>query len=170
MRRRLYFLLPDLRSANVVHNELLLARIEEGRMHVLAKEGVSLDGLPEANLLQKSDLIHGLQMGMYIGGVIGMLLSTLAWSLGMIVPGLEILSVTSLVFGGAAFGSFAASLIAVNVGNTRLKDFQPEIAQGRILFMVDVPISRLDEIRALISGHHPEADMRGIDPRIPAFP
>lgn len=170
MRRRLYFLLPDLRSANVIHNELLLARIEERHMHVLAKEGVPLDGLPEANLLQKSDLIHGLQMGMYIGGVMGMFLSTLAMSMGMIVPGLEIRSVISLVFGGACFGSFAASLIAVNVGNTRLKDFQSEIARGRILFMVDVPIVRLDEIRTLISGQHPEADMRGIDPRIPAFP
>ena len=170
MRRRLYFLLPDLRSANVVHNELLLARIEERHMHVLAREDVSLDGLPEANLMQKSDLIHGLQMGMYIGGVMGIFLSTLALSLGMIVPGLEILSVTSMVFGGACFGSFAASLIAVNVRNTRLKDFHPAIAKGQILYMVDVPNSRLDEIRTLITGHHPEADMRGIDPRIPAFP
>lgn len=170
MRRRLYFLVPDIRSAKVVHNELLLAKIEERHMHVIARDGIPLDDLPEADLRQKSDLVHGLQTGLVLGGLTGMFLSTLALLMNLIVPGLEVWSVGSLVFGGAFFGAFASSLIAVNVNNSRLKSFRAEIEQGRILFMVDVPITRLKEISSLIQGHHPEADMRGIDPQIPAFP
>ena len=170
MRRRLYFLLPDICSSKIVHNELLLARIEERHMHVLAKEGVNLDDLPEADLRQKTDLVHGLQIGLVLGGFTGMLLSTVALLTNMIVPGLEVWSVGSLVFGGAFLGAFASSMIAINVANTRLKRFMPEIEAGRILYMIDVPIHRLKEITALIEGHHPEADMRGIDPQIPAFP
>ncbi|MBI3563150.1 MAG: DUF1269 domain-containing protein [Gammaproteobacteria bacterium] len=170
MRRRMYFLLPDVRSAKVVHNELLLAKIEERYMHVIAKEGTTLDDLPEAGIRQKTDLVHGLQIGLVLGGFTGMFLSTLALMMNFIVHGLEVWSVGSLVFGGALFGAFASSMIAVNVSNTRLKSFLPDVEQGRILFMVDVPIHRLKEITLLIEGHHPEADMRGIDPQIPAFP
>lgn len=170
MRRRLYFLVPDLRSAKVVHNELLLAKVEERHMHFIAKEGVALDDLPEADLRQKTDLVHGMQTGFVLGGFTGMFLSTLALMMNLIVPGLEVWSVGSLVFGGAFFGAFAASMIGINVSNTRLKQFQPDIAQGRILVMVDVPIHRLKEITSLIERHHPEADVRGIDPQIPAFP
>ena len=42
MRRRLYFLLPDLGSAIRTANDLLLARVEDRSMHFLAKRGMSL--------------------------------------------------------------------------------------------------------------------------------
>ena len=35
MRRRLYFLLPNTRSAETVHRELLLARIEERHLSLI---------------------------------------------------------------------------------------------------------------------------------------
>ncbi|HET9023545.1 MAG TPA: DUF1269 domain-containing protein, partial [Burkholderiaceae bacterium] len=44
--RRIYFLLPDVASARAIVNELLLARIEERRIHVLAREGTPLEDLP----------------------------------------------------------------------------------------------------------------------------
>ena len=66
MRRRLYFLLPDIESTRKTVDELLLAHIEFGHMHVMARESISLKGLPEANLLQKSDVVHGFESGMII--------------------------------------------------------------------------------------------------------
>jgi len=170
MRRRLYFLLPDTRSARIVHNDLLLSKIEERHMHVIAKEGTDLDNLPEAGLRQKSDLMHGLQLGLVLGGLTGMLLSTVAVTMEMIVPGIEVWSVISLTLGGAFLGAFAATMIAVNIGNTRLAQFKRDIEAGRILFMVDVPFSKIQETIDLVQGHHPEADVRGVDPQIPAFP
>lgn len=170
MKRRLYFLLPNIRSAQIIHTELLLAKVEERHMHVLARSDLDLRDLPEAGLMQKTDVMRGLQLGVVFGALTGIILSYIAIQLRLIVPGLEVWSVASLTLSGAFVGGFASTMVALNVDNRRLAHFQPELEKGRILFMVDIPFQRLEEISALVSGHHPEADMRGIDPRIPVFP
>src|SRR5260370_38135566 len=76
MKRRLYFLLPDLGSAIQTANDLLLARVEDGHMHFLAKRGMSLGQLHEANYLQKSDAVHGAEVGFVMGGLGGILIGT----------------------------------------------------------------------------------------------
>lgn len=170
MRRRLYFVLPNADSARKVHNELLLARIEEHRMHVVARDGTNLTDLPEAGLLQKSDLVHGIQMGIMIGGATGVLFGALAGWMGYLVDGLEGLAILGTALAGAFIGAFASSMIAINVPNTRHKEFQDSIDRGNVLFLVEVPVGRVDEISDLVRSHHPEADVRGIEPTIPAFP
>ena len=170
MRRRLYFLLPDIRSAKVVHNELLLAKIEEKHQHVIAKDGTDLKDLPEADLRQKTDIVHGLQLGVIIGGLTGAILSTIAVMMNMIVPGIEVWSVASLTIGGAFLGAFASTMVAVNVSNSRLARFQEEVDRGQILYMVDVPYRQVESVTQLVRRQHPEADIKGIDPQIPAFP
>ena len=170
MRRRLYFLLPQSKSAHVIHTELLLAKIEERHMHVIARQDVDVKGLPEAGLLQRTDVMRGLQLGIILGALTGMILSYIAIQIQLIVPGMEVWSVASLTIGGAFLGGFASTMVALNMTNTRLARFQPEIDKGRILFMADVPFQRVAEITELVHGRHPEADMRGIDPQIPVFP
>ena len=170
MKRRIYFLLPSVTNAKIVHNELLLARIEERNMHVLARDDISLAGLPEASLLEKSDLIHGLQLGFIVGGFTGIILSMIAYQLGMIVPGWETISMSGIIVGGAFLGSWTSSMVAINVQNTRLKEFMKDVNSGQILYMVDVPVYRIDEITELVHLKHPEANVRGIDHTIPAFP
>lgn len=170
MKRRLYFLLPTLENAKTVHNELLLARIEERNMHVLARDDISLAGLPEASLLEKSDIIHGLQLGFVVGGFTGIVLATTSYLMGMIVPGWETISMGGIIFGGAFLGSWTSSMVAINVQNTHLKEFMKDVNAGQILYMVDVSVQRIDEITELVHSKHPEANMRGIDHTIPAFP
>ena len=170
MKRRLYFLVPAISNAKLVHNELLLARIEERNMHVLARDDISLVGLPEASILEKSDLIHGLQLGFVVGGFTGIVLSTASYYFGMIVPGWETISMGGIIVGGAFLGSWTSSMIAINVQNTRLKEFMKDVNSGQILYMVDVPVHRVDEISDLVHSKHPEAKIKGIDHNIPAFP
>src|SRR5437867_7773514 len=71
MRRRLYYVMPDLASARKIMDDLLLARIEERHIHFLAKRGPPMDGLHEANVLQKTDLVHGAQLGLVLGALLG---------------------------------------------------------------------------------------------------
>jgi len=71
MKRRLYFVLPDLGSAIRTANDLLLARVEDRYMHFLAKRGMSLGELHEANYFQKSDLRHSMQVGFILGSAPG---------------------------------------------------------------------------------------------------
>ena len=53
--RRIRFLVPDVPMAKRIVDELLLVRIEERHLHVLAKRGTQMEDLPEASLLQKSN-------------------------------------------------------------------------------------------------------------------
>ena len=48
MRRRLYFVHPNIEVARNVFNTLLLARIEERHMRFLARDNSELGDLPEA--------------------------------------------------------------------------------------------------------------------------
>ena len=170
MKKRLYFVLPNLAAAQTVHKELLLARINEDHIHAIAKEGISLKDLPEASFLQRSDVVHGAQLGFIIGGFTGVLLGSLAAATGFLVPGLEVWSVGSLAIGGAFLGTWTSSMVAINIPNTRLKPFQKALENGQILLMVDVAARRVDEITEMVARHHPEAELHPVEPTIPAFP
>jgi MFS family permease len=170
MRRRLYFVLPDLRSADTIQQELLLARLDASHFHFLAREGINLGQLSVANLLQKSDLVHGMEIGMIAGGLTGIasgVVISLYPELGEMV-GMGAVLLLGLF--GALVGAWVAGMIGVSIPNSRLRSFQQAIDAGRILLMVDVPYRRLGEIKRLIAQHHPEAHVGGQDDRIPAFP
>ncbi|MBS0311120.1 MULTISPECIES: DUF1269 domain-containing protein [unclassified Thiobacillus] len=170
MRRRLYFMVPDVASARQIHNELLLARIEDGHIHVLARDGVSLPGLHEASILQKTDFVHGAETGLAVGGGIGIIAGLVAVVFPPAGVDLQLVTILLTALIGAAFGAWVASMVASAIPNSRLKSFESAIAAGRILMMVDVPSGRVDEIKKLIAAYHPEALNSGIEPTIPAFP
>ena len=67
MRRRLYFLLPDVESARRAADDLLLARVEDRHMHFLARRGTELEELHETGYFIKTDLVLG-------GAVLGALI------------------------------------------------------------------------------------------------
>jgi hypothetical protein len=170
MRRRLYFLMPDNASARATMNDLLLARIEERHIHFLAKRGTPMDGLHEANVLQKSDLVQSALRGLLIGAVLGCITG---FVVAMQMPVSETAQIVSVLAGailGAVFGGWVSSMIGASVPNSRLLHFQEQIERGSILLIVDVPAHRLEEIRELLHDRHPEAADRGIEPRTPAFP
>ncbi|RPJ46336.1 MAG: DUF1269 domain-containing protein [Betaproteobacteria bacterium] len=168
--KRLYFLAPDVASAKAIVDELLLARVEERHMHVLAKRGTPLEALPEASVLQKSDFLPATQRGLAMGGVAGTLAGLVAISLpaaNLVIAGGVILAST---LAGAGVGAWLGGMVGMNVGNTRLKRFERAIAKGELLMMIDVPVARVEEITQLIKRHHPEAEVKGVEPTIPAFP
>jgi hypothetical protein len=172
MRRRLYFLLPDVVSAQRLVDDLLLARIDARRIHVLGRRGMDLGDLPEASVLQKTDVIHGAQIGMLLGAALGALGGLL--SLLIIYPHDQLpLSLATILIGslfGGLFGMWTASLVGAAVPNSRLKQFRVWIDGGMILLMVDVPFRDAQRITSLVTSWHPEAMPGGVEPTIPAFP
>lgn len=102
--RRIYFLAPDIETTKRIVNELLLARIEERHIHIIAKPGTPLEDLPEANLLQKSDFIPAVEQGVAIGGATGILAGLVAIALPATAP---------VIAGGVLL---ASSLAGVGVG------------------------------------------------------
>jgi hypothetical protein len=170
MRRRLYFILPDIETARAMLNEMLLARIECRHVHFLSRRDTLPDDLPEANVLQKTDIVHGAQVGVAIGGIVG----AVAGGLLVFFPPegvtLKLITILVVAIGGALFGAWASSMVASSVPNSRLKMFQRDMDDGKVLMMVDVPMRRVQEICELIARRHPEALSGGFEPTIPAFP
>jgi len=168
MRKRLYFLLPNLEEAHKTVDELLLARIDDHHIHVMAKEGTDLGDLPEASIFQTSDIVHGVETGMVIGGISGLAGSIVAITALQVgsVMGLIVLGCTLF---GAAIGVWTSGMIGSSTKNSRLKAFEKSMEEGKILLMADVPLEKVDEINHKMQAHK-QTIMGGSEPSMPAFP
>jgi len=168
--RRIYFLSPDIETTKRIVDDLLLARIEERHIHVVAKRGTELEDLPEVNLLQKSDFVPAVERGLALGGSAGALAGLVAIALP---PASTVLAGGVLLgsaLAGAGVGAWAGSLIGVSTPSSRIKQFEEAIEAGHLLVLADVPKNRVAEIEARIKKHLPEVDIEGTEPIIPAFP
>lgn len=101
--RRIYFLAPDIGTTHKIVDELRANSIEENDIHIIAKRGTPLQDLPEANPLQKSDIIPAMERALAIGGTTGLLAGLVAAALP-----------TGLVLGGDAL--LASTLAGAGVG------------------------------------------------------
>lgn len=164
MRRRLYFVLPNVQCAQTIMNELLLDRIAESHIHFHAKNEQVLGSLPKANAAEKSDVVYSAMAGFVFGAVFGLLGGLLAylvpWWFGevtlMVIPYCMVLGALSCTAWAAAVATAAPSY--------RIKSYQRQIDQGNILMMVSVPLHRLGDIRQRVMRHHPEALYSGVWP------
>ena len=166
--RRLYFLLPNLTVTHKVVDELLLARIDDKHIHIIAKEGTQLGGLPEATLLQKSDFVPAMERGIALGGATGVVAGLVA----IAMPGVVIAGGALLAMGlaGAGMGAWLGGMIGMDVANSHVMKFESSIQAGEILMLVDVQKDSVEMIQSSIRKHHPEVDFEGTEPTIPAFP
>ena len=162
MRRRVYWLLPDLASALATADDLLRAGVEVRQMHFTAHEDCDLSGLPAANVLQTSDVLRSAEAGLVAGAAVGGMLGA---SLAGIFPAPggepQWSLIPALVIACALFDAWTSSMIGISAPNRSLEPFAAHIAQGRILLMLDVPVRRAGEIQARLQELHPEARMEG---------
>lgn len=167
--KRIYFLVPNIKITKKVVDDLLLARVEERHMHVLAKRGTPLEDLPEASMLQKTDFIPALEQGLALGGLTGILAGLVAVALptGLVLGGGAVLAIS---LAGAGVGALMSSMVGSSIGDRRIAKFQEALEKGEFLMMVDVPRGRVEEIEQLVKKHHPQAVCEGTEPTIPPFP
>ncbi|WP_291009924.1 DUF1269 domain-containing protein [Hydrogenophaga sp.] len=168
--RRIYFLLPTVTSARSIVEELLLNHVDEHHIHVVARDNTPLGDLPQAGVAQRTDIIPAMERGIAAGGLVGLL----AGLIGVTFPP------AGLVFGGGAllgtiafgtgFGAWMAGMVGVGMPSSRIEQFQQAIANGELLMMIDVPAARVEEVESLVTRHHAEAELEGVDPNIPLFP
>jgi hypothetical protein len=171
VNRRLYFVLPDVDTAQQVERDLLLAKIEDRHMHFLGKRGTDLKDLPEASLGQKTDLFHGMRVGLVAGGATGTCVGFILYQFpSLIGVSLDVGIVAILALVGAIFGAWVSSMIGSSTPNVRLREYEKTMEEGHILLMLDVPKERIDEVQGIMRSHHPEVEDHGIDPDIPRFP
>jgi hypothetical protein len=171
MRRRIYWLLPDLDSARRTMDDLLIARIAVQHMHFVAREDADISGLNPANVLQTSDVIRAAESGLVIGGVAGAIIGGVAaWFFPVVGSSPQWGMVAVLAVVGALIGAWSASMIGASTPSHRLERFETAVRAGHILLMVDVPRARVQEIESRLQRLHPEARLEGVELDSPAFP
>lgn len=98
----------------------------------------------------------------------------LAGLVAVALPGTPLVIAGGVLLGsslaGAGVGAWLGGMVGMNVGNTRLRQFEEAIERGSLLVMADVPRDRVDEIEERVRKHLPDAEIRGTEPTIPAFP
>lgn len=163
--RRIYFLVPNIETTHKIVDELRAEGIEDRHMHILAKRDTPLEDLPEASEFQKTDFIPALERGAALGGTTGVLAGLVALRFaGFAIAGGPILGI---LFFGATIGAIMSGLAGLQVGNSRVKDYEDAIERGELLVMVDIPKDRIEAISQLITRHHPTAHFEGIEPLLP---
>lgn len=158
MKRRLEFILPDIRAANLAADKMLLGRIDESRIHFLAKPGTDLGLLKPASTTEKTNLVLDAGRGGLMGAFIGVLTGwyVLAFPPWMTVSPLwytsshwsVVLLITMLA--GAVAAAIGAALIGVNLFNTDLSSYKDRINQGEILMIVRVPFYKVGKVNRLM--------------------
>ncbi len=171
MSRRIYWLIPDVASARRTVDDLLVARIPVQHIHCFGRQDMNLSGLHPANIFQTTDVIYAAELGLLIGGAIGVaagVLVAMYYPLGFESLHWGIVAILGVL--GGLFGAWSSSLIGISVPSHRLKRFEAAIEQGEILLMVDVPSLQVKVVEELLRASHPEARLEGEDPDTPVFP
>ncbi|MCK4843043.1 MAG: general stress protein [Methylococcales bacterium] len=163
--RRIYFLAPNIEVTHKIVDELRVQGIEDWHMHVLAKRDTPLEDLPEATEFQKTDFVAAVERGAALGATTGLLAGLVSLRFaGFAIAGAPVLGV---LFYGATIGAMMSGLAGLQVGNSKVKKYEEAIEKGGMLVMVDIAKERIDEVRKVITKHHPNAEFEGIEPLLP---
>ena len=111
-----------------------------------------------------------MQLGLLVGAITGAVVGFVIFRFPPEGLSFPIGAILAFVLLGAMFGIWVSGMIGSGAPNSQLKEFEKSIAAGKILIMVDVPREKISEVRGIMKKRHPEADDRGIEPTIPAFP
>lgn len=166
MLRRLYFLLPDEAHARSTVQELFDMGISDKAVHAITREGIRLEGLPQATDAQRRDLTARIEqvlwysdLGLFFIALLGFFVAAYFDSnLGMIIAALIMVATFIL---GERFTTL--------MPKTHLDNFKEAMSHGEILLMVDLPFYLVASVDRTIRHHHPEATAGGSCWHINAF-
>lgn len=168
---KLYFLSPDKESATKTISDLHDQGITSRNISVLAHESVGLDTSLELTELDDTasnrfgrdglgDLVPALQKGAALGGGLGLVggLAAMAFPpAGLIIGGGAVLATTAF---GAGFGAWTSSLVGISAPHHDIEEYVTAVENGSILLLVDVDAENVEAVKATISKHHPEVEIK----------
>ena len=154
MKRRLYFLFSDTGQARTAVADLDGLGVDAGHMHVLARPGTDLSGLPPATERQRRDILKRLEQTLWGGNLVlfgiafaGLVLAVVFGSvIGMVLA--VAVMITSFVSG---------ALFALRMPTVHLDEFNEALRHGELLLMVDVSRDCVEDVEELMRRRHPEA-------------
>ena len=155
--KRLYYLTRRIDSVAKISDDLHEAGITDWNFHVLSKSDGRLQRrqIHSANIIQKSDVIHGAERGAMLGFIVGVV--TLLILIAMNVNN-GFVYLFSLAF-CTLFGTWLGGFIGFQKENYKTVRFHDAIEQGQHLIMVDIAGPQERHVRRIMRTQHPEAKL-----------
>jgi hypothetical protein len=170
MSKRIYFLMRDVPSTRDMADALLMAHVEDRRMHFIARNGTHLGALRTPGAAQRTDLIRGTCLGLAIGTLMGLLAGLWLYSSETLPtdepPSRYVILIATAI--GAVLGAWLASMIGTSLPNARHKPYAQAIRAGRILLVIDAPAGQVGAITALVKNRYPDTVTSASAPAIDA--
>jgi hypothetical protein len=157
--RRLYLLFPERSFALRGVEDLREMGVEPRHIHTIAKPGVNTEGLPEASLRQRSDLMAQLDHWIWD---INLLIFFFALAISLIA----VWSDSWAWFLGGVLVMIATFSLgnhyAKHVPHAHLSECQTALRHGEILLMVDLPRWQMGRVEKTMRRQHPEIEVGGV--------
>ncbi len=159
MKRRLFFLLPDVEHAREVVSELNQMGIDQTHMHVIACDNIDTTGLPPSTPLQKQDGIYKIEQFMWNANLAVFALS-LFFTLYLFLnnsPAAALIPLTIMII------TFVSGCIfMLKVPSIHLSEFETAISHGEILLVVNTRKNQVHQLENFVQHEHPEVIPAGI--------
>ena len=158
MKPKLKFLLPDIKTAQLASDALLLARVDDKNITFLAKPGTDMGKLQVAGTLDSTNMVNDGEKGIMYGAIVGFLIGLYLyyfepWVAATAQVHVAIIVVISTMIGALA-SAIGAAVFGVNMFNTDLNKFKNKIDNGAVLMIVTVPLQRSAEVRKIVKSLH----------------
>jgi hypothetical protein len=156
MKERQFFFTRDLEAARAIIEDLQEFGIPDEDLHVIANDALTLDPLPEPDLLHRSDVLDAAKRGAATGGAIGLIGSIAAVTVpaaGLTLGGGAIVAGTAL---GTALGTWFSTLVGVSVPNQDVEEYRDRIDRGEVMIIVDSRPGQQAALSAVLASRHSE--------------
>lgn len=160
IKRRLYFLLPDIEHTEMVVQDLITTGISKKQMYAIAGQGVDPDGLPVDPMELSPDKDARIESIFWIGNLVLFVIAFASLIILLMSPMdgywwlLPALIMMLTFVGGLEF--------ATRIPNEHLAEFHDAMRHYEILLMIDVPLRQVSRVENLVHKKHPEAVVSGV--------
>ena len=159
MTRRMFFLLPDVKHAMLVVDDLIINGVNYRNIHSVARHDVDISKLPPSSKLQKKNYTYLIEHFLWAGNLLLFFISfvlviyLLTWSTPVVA--LIPLAIMLICYNSGKY-------YATKIPHTHLSEFSSALEHREILLMVDVPKDRVRDIARAVHRQHPEVVVGGV--------
>ncbi|WP_321931729.1 DUF1269 domain-containing protein [Paraburkholderia guartelaensis] len=153
---RVYFLLPNADVARSAVDAIVQNGIERRHSHIVANQHIELDTLPDASLVEGSELkeiiARGIAAGVIVGTIAG-LAAILLMPAGVTVASGAVLASTLADVG---FGEWLSTTLGLDQTCERYRQFVEAIRRGDVLLIVETHSpEHVELIKRVLGDKHP---------------
>lgn len=158
MKRRLYFLLPDVSHALAVVGELQSSGITPMQLHLKAGKGVDGDRLPAALQDIHRDTEHLVERYLWNTNLVLFFIALAVFCAALYLQWPVVAALMAVVM----LSTFLLGLWDTTLPEVKLSEFDHALSHHEILLMVDCQKPHIRQIEELVHGHHSGAVNGGV--------